>query len=219
MHINTTNLPSGEFSCWGLLLAQRPENSCTRGRSRSSCVWTNALFVHPPTGLSPVKNCRCDAVIFTRNILSSRYYSYFLSAPRDPSRSHFLFASPAPRKREKGKRERAEDKLAKMRKCHEVCVRIYRRRYTRDAFSLHLRISFLSFLPSPSVKSQTSVVARSSVLCTYSRNRGSAQFCEGISPGSGVFTESYNFAAVYNLWPQGSLCLSAVRSLCERSIC
>lgn len=78
---------------------------------------------------------------------------------------------------------------------------------------------FFSSFPFPFVKSQTSVVAKSSVLCTYNRNRGSAQFCEGISPGSGVFTEDYNFTAMYNLRPQESLCLSAVRSLCERSIC
>lgn len=31
-----------------------------------------------------------------------------------------------------------------------------------------------------------------------------AQLCEGISPGSGVFTEGYNFAAVYNLQPKGA---------------
>lgn len=114
-HINTTNLPSGEFSCWGLLLAQRPENFCARGRTESLELYVDkrALFRTPTNWSVPVKNCRCDIVISTRNILSSRYYSYFLSAPRDASRFHFLFASLAPRKR---KREREKEQRTNSRK-------------------------------------------------------------------------------------------------------
>lgn len=58
----------------------------------------------------------------------------------------------------------------------------------------------------PFVKSQALVV---SVLSTTGRNSGAHSCSRRISSSSGIFTESYNFAAVYNLQPKSS-CLSAV---------
>lgn len=75
--------PRSEFSFWGLSLAQRPENFRARGCSldaRELCVDKRGRsYVRR---VCPVKNCRRDTVISTREYsLSSRYYSYFLSAP------------------------------------------------------------------------------------------------------------------------------------------
>jgi len=145
VHINITYLPSGEFSCWGLLLAQRPENFCA---VVPICVWTNASFVTSSTRCVPVKNCRCDIVISRRNILSSRHYSYFLSTPRDFPRSHFLFASLAPRcAAETGKeKEREKEQRANSRKYGNATR--YALEFTGDdihAFSPRLHISSLFF--------------------------------------------------------------------------
>lgn len=155
VHINTTNLPSGEFSCWGLLLAQRPENFCARGRTEAStrivCGQTRCSYNTPPPS-RPV--CPREKLQMRH---SNFYEEYSLVAvlflfPECAARClafpfsfRLSLASRYARKRERRKGERAEDKLVKIRKCHEVCVGIYRRRYTCDAFSPRLRISFPPF--------------------------------------------------------------------------
>lgn len=162
---------------------------------RPNCVWTNVLFVQPPPAPPCVPREKLQMRhnnFYEEYSLVAVYYSYFLSAPRDASRFHFLFASltsRCARKREKRKGERAEDKLAKIRKCHEVCVGIYRRRCTHDAFSLRLRISFpffLSLSPSLSLPSNHRLPSLPG-----------APFYVHTTTSNGSFAREYHRAAAY----------------------
>lgn len=151
MHINICNLPSGIFLLVSLVGSTARKFSRTRSL-RVVCGQT-PLYVHS-TRCVRVKNCRRDTVISTRNTLSSRYYSYFLSAlVRDASHFHFLFVFLflflslflshllllCTEMKRRGERERTYEIP------RDTLWNLPARRYTRGTFSLRLRVSFPFF--------------------------------------------------------------------------
>lgn len=114
---------------------------------------------------------------------------------------------------ETGKGEREKEQRTNSRKCENATR--YASEFTGD--DTHMThflcaFAFLFFLFLPPPFRQITDFRRCQVLhFMYIQPHGSAQFCEGISSGS-VFTEGYNFTAVYNLRLQESLCLFALRA-------
>lgn len=197
MHINTCNLPSGEFSFWGSLAGSTARKfSRTRSlRAHKLCVDKRALL--QPSRCLLVKNCRRDTVISTRGILSRRGIIP-ISWVRRAIPLVFIFFSLSlatvcvcARARGNEEKERAKDELTKIQKCQEVCVGIYPQRYTR-IFPTSSRL-----FPSPFSLPQITDFHRRRVLCTYVQP---SQRRRTVLRGNiaSVFTY-YNFAMVYNL--------------------
>lgn len=146
------------------------------------CGQTRAVTAQPVSPREKLQTRHSN--FYARNTLSSRYYSYFLSAPRDTSCFHFLFALSCDGVcvcvRARAEMKRKKERRTSLRKYKNArrCASEFTRNDTH-VFFLHLRVSFpLLFL---FLKSQTSIVDVFYVR-TYSHRNDGAQFCEGISP-------------------------------------